>query len=230
MQARFEKLNPGQSLRLASFDLSELYYLRKPGRYTASWPGKPESASFEFEVAPNPARAAADGDPVGRLLPLMKKGWWLGAGPREAKFQPGRNWSEGTGRIVTFVHNPPSYRNDAGHIWLSLMDEASTALPPDTFSSKPEAEYLGKISRWHVYYLASESALKAWPTALEDIKHALTAEFKVSLEVNLDRTEFAVGETVAPSLTIAISERQTSRRRRRFGRRTSCSMARLISE
>ena len=82
------------------------------------------------------------------------------------------------------------------------MDEALTALPPDTFSSKPEAKYLGKIARWHVYYLASESALKAWPTALDDIKHALTAEFKLSLEVNLDRTEFAVGETVAPSLTI----------------------------
>ena len=54
------------------------------------------------------------------------------------------------------------------------------------------------------YLLSSRPKVRAQSLAdaLEDIKQALAAEFQASLEIKLDRTEFGVGETVAPSLTI----------------------------
>src|SRR5687767_13907982 len=69
-------LDAGKSRQIESFDLAEAYYLRKPGKYSAQSTTEPASAPFEFEVITNPA-GATDGDPVGRLLPLLKKDWWL---------------------------------------------------------------------------------------------------------------------------------------------------------
>ncbi len=180
-QEKATRLEPRQTSQLASFDLSESYYLRRPGRYTVRYNGAPPSAPFEFEVTENQVLAGADGDPVGRLLPLVKERWWLGASSSRTTAQPGRNWSEITGRGLTFVFNPPSTNKDAGHVWLWLAEQPAKALPPDDLSSKPEFESLGKVSWWHVYFLASEIALKEWPTAKEDILQSLaTASDTVS--------------------------------------------------
>jgi hypothetical protein len=107
---------------------------------------------------------------------------------------------------VTFVHNPPSWRNDAGHVWLVLTPAPAAPLPPDSNSSKPESEYLGQVDRWHVYFLASANALKAWPTAKDDVRRALAtslqAEPKLAIILDADRVQFAQGEEVSVMLTI----------------------------
>ena len=196
-------LNPGQTIELESFDLADSYYLRNPGRYTVLFSGEPASAPFEFDVAVNPVLAVADGDPVGRLLPLVKKGWWLGAGPgKPVTFQPGSNHGETTGRGMTFVFNEPKRQDNAGLINLWLADKPAPQQPVNPLSSLPQTEYLGKLSRWHVYYLASEKALAAWPTAKEEIQQALAAESKVSLQIDVNRETFAVEEDVQFALTI----------------------------
>jgi hypothetical protein len=199
--SRPENIRGGRSIEIASFDLGESFYLRRPGRYTVSWSGKPASAELEFEVIPNPARATADGDPIGRLLPLRKEGWWLGAGPK-GKFKPGSNWGETTGQIVRFVKNPPAHKGE-GLINLWLADEPAAAVPVRIESSIPTSEYLGKLDRWHVYYLASETA---WPTAKEDITKALAAtpaaESAVSLRIDTDRDVFGSKEEIPFSITL----------------------------
>ena len=190
---RTEKLESGQSFSLTSFNLTSGYYLRRPGRYTAQWTGKPASAAFEFEVVANPAGAAVDGDPLGRLLPLVKEGWLIGTSPGpklKLKRQPGSNWGETTGQAVRFVKNPPVHKGD-GLINLFLADEPAAAKPVDILSSIPISEYLGKVDRWHIYFLASEKALAAWPSAKEDIKKALAAEPAMSFKIDSDRDTFA---------------------------------------
>jgi hypothetical protein len=189
-------LGPGQTRELQTFDLAVSYYLRRPGRYTARFPGSPPSAAIEFEIVPNPILAAADGDPVGRLLPLVQEKWWLGAGASQPKLEPGANWGEVPGRTVNFVFNPPQHKNDSGMILICLADEAAPALPPASYfsSSKPGSQYWGKISRWHVYVTASAIALHAWPTAKEDIIKALSAE----AEAPADRLERQGGSVATP--------------------------------
>jgi hypothetical protein len=172
--SRPENIKAGRSIEIAAFDLGESFYLRRPGRYKVIGSGKPTPAEFEFEVIPNPARAAADGDPIGRLLPLVKEGWWLGAGPAKSQFRPGSNWSEITGQIARFVKNPPA-SNGGGLINICLANERAAEEPVSIESSVPTSEYLGKLDRWHVYWLASDTTVKAWPTAKEDIKKALAA-------------------------------------------------------
>ena len=122
VQVRSEKLAPGQSRVMASFDLAEAYYLRQPGRFSVRWPGEmllrrdtddptspfasPASAPFEFDVTASPM-AAKDGDPIGRLLPLVKKSWWLeGGSSHTTKLHPGSNRSEVNGRLIDFHYKP----------------------------------------------------------------------------------------------------------------------------
>jgi len=170
------KLDPGHSRQLESFDLAEAYYLRKPGRYTVQSTTEPASAPFEFEVIANPD--ATDGDAVGRLLPLLKKDWWLNGGSLQpAKVQPGKNRVQTTGRLVSFQFNPTGYKLDSGLVWLWLADEPAAEKPADD-SFYPATEYLGKIANWHVYFAITPAAEKDWPTAKEDIAKALKADPK----------------------------------------------------
>ena len=147
-------------------------------------------------MAVNPVLAGADGDPVGRLRPLVKKGWWLGAGPgKPAKFQPGSNHGETIGRGMTFVFNGPKWKDDAGLINLWLADK-----PRARAAGEPRIVFAAdRISRqasgWHVYYLASEKALAAWPTAKEEIKQALSAESKVSLQIDVKQDSLPLART-----------------------------------
>ena len=181
------KLDPGLSRELRSFDLAEWYYLRVPGRYTVKWPGEPNwhgefalayapippSGEFQFEVVADPG-AAADGDPVGRLLPLLNERWWLGAvGAKATKLHPGGNHQEVSGRLLTLQYNPTGYKVDAGLVWLWLTDQPAAEQHP-TGDWPPPSEYLGKLTRWHVYFNASTNALRAWPAVKADLKRALS--------------------------------------------------------
>jgi hypothetical protein len=184
------RLGPGQFSEPQSFDLAEWYYLRRPGRYSVRWPRQqvvgppdagadreaavPGTARLEFEVTADGV-AAADGDPVGRLLPLVKDRWCLAAHGKSGPVHPGSNRQEVTGRLISFQYNPTGYKADSGLIWLWLTDEAA-AEQPVTADWPPRSEYLGRISRWHAYIRADANATRAWPDAKEDIRRALAAE------------------------------------------------------
>ena len=170
------RIAPGDAIRSQPFDLASCYYLRRPGRYIVRFPGNPPSAEFELTVTPNRKLALADGDPVGRLLPLVRERWWLGAGAHQAKLRSGRNWQEVPGQIVRFVYNPPAHKADSGLIDICLCDRRAAELPANDLSSVPEAEYLGKVSRWHVYLVVTANAQTAWPAARKEIALALAAD------------------------------------------------------
>jgi hypothetical protein len=167
---------PGMSVELRAFDLASCFYLRRAGRYTVRFAGEPPSAIFELTIKPNPKLSGADGDPVAKLLPLVKEHWWLGAGEHQAKLQPGQNWEAVPGQIVRFVSNPSASNADSGLVDVVLCDRRAGELPVAIESSKPTAEYLGKLARWHVYLVVTANAETAWPTARRDIAHALSAE------------------------------------------------------
>jgi hypothetical protein len=175
VQQRREKIDVGGSKELDQFDLAQAYYLRKPGKYTVQGIEPPVSGAFEFEVAAD-ARAD-DGDPVGRLLPLLRKNWWMTGGLSAGAVRPGSNHAEGNGRLILFDYNPTGYKKDAGLVYLYLTNEKA-AEKKDVNSSLPASEYLGQAARWHVYATVTENAQKDWPTAKEDIKRALETEPK----------------------------------------------------
>jgi hypothetical protein len=174
IQQERQKLDAGQSRQLKSCDLAEAYYLRKPGRYTVQLTEGFPSAPFEFEVIANPN--ASDGDPIGRLLPLIKEHWWL-TGGGSGEIQPGRNRPQTTGKIIYLEFSPTGNKRDTGLIWVWLADKQAAEKGDDN-SNLPASEYLGKASRWHVYFAATDAAAKAWPTAKDDITKALKAEVK----------------------------------------------------
>lgn len=170
---------PGQTQVVAVFDLADSYFLRKPGGYTVKLrkllgDSLPPSGEFRFEVTPD--RAAVN-DPVAALLPLQKKDWLFIASSEAHNRQPGANWQAVNCSTATFRLLPPTSKRDFDFVSLYLADEAAKKQPEDLAieSSAPATEYLGKLSRWHVYFLASEGALKAWPTARDDISKALIA-------------------------------------------------------
>ncbi|MFI5380219.1 MAG: M56 family metallopeptidase, partial [Tepidisphaerales bacterium] len=186
-------IDPGQVKELASFDLAESYYLRRPGKYSVKWSGErgfpagpghgdipgtpalpalPASAELRFEVVGEPA-AQTDGDPVGRLLPLRKDQWRLTVATK-GKVYPGSNWQEVSGCCMTFDYYPTNDQKESSLVWLCLADEPAVA-QPSVAVWPPPSEYLGKVSRWHVYLHTNANALKTWPEAKEDIKRALAA-------------------------------------------------------
>ena len=124
----------------------------------------------------NPAMVGTTNEtqPFGRL--------WLQGGhyQKSAGLRPGGNWTTVPG--YAFVIHRDRYGSrmantnyDATVVWLWLTDIAagSGGMLRDGL---PASEYLGKISRWHVYISADAKALKAWPTAKEDIQRALGGE------------------------------------------------------
>lgn len=170
---------PGSTADVEWIDLAASHYLRRPGRYTATCSGK-----FTFEILPDPA-AAADGDPIGRLLPLTKKGWAVGGSARVEPdslrgrlVRPGSNWDRVPGREIELwpeKHGPRRRDSDSIRIWLTAK-KASPA-PWHTFLGKLHpAEYAGKLPHWHVYLSVPPKALERWPTARDDILLALRTE------------------------------------------------------
>ncbi len=190
------ELAPGAAEVLDTFDLAAYYYLRQPGRYTATWPGAgawgamglpgldeaaeeadvaiPASNTVAFEVLPDPA-AAADGDPVGRLLPLAKNQWSIDAMPSdEPTLRPGGNWGRVPGRQFMFLHCPTHLKDDMALVWVWVTKEKA---PPaeaasDERSERP-SEYVGSSPVGHVYVHVPAKALQRWPTAKADILRAL---------------------------------------------------------
>lgn len=170
------------------FDLTQWFYLRRPGTYTAAWPGQkqpfpgetdaplPATPVVRFEIIAD-AAGAADGNPYGRLLPLVRADWYLWADSIEPeKLHPGSNRREATGISFNFGYRTASEKDtiNSGHghirLWLTNEPAAEQALAE---SDLPPSEYLGKIARWYVYINISPQALEAWPKAKEDIAHAL---------------------------------------------------------
>lgn len=179
-------LAAGEANEVTSFDLSTRFYLRRPGKYSVTAPGvtlrlqdenKRElridgqpSPPFRFEITAD--NAVSDGDPIGRLLPLVKDRWWLSGSGRMTKLHPGRNRSEVNGCQVTFLYNPTGYKDDAGFISLWLTETAADEQPVAK-DWLEESESLGQVDRWHVYFYFDRNAKAAWPTAKKDLVNAL---------------------------------------------------------
>ena len=170
---------------MKAFDLSESFYLRRPGRYSVRWPGglvlrgndeapieraqSPDTGPFEFDVTVNPD-AAADGDPIGRLLPLVKEKWWLTGTGKMGKVHPGGNREEVPGYFVFFHYVPTGYKLDSGTVSVWLTEKAAAEQPVQA-EWPPTSKYLNKVDRWHVYTSIDAIGGKAWPTANDDIKN-----------------------------------------------------------
>ena len=171
---RHVELLPGETQAIAVFDLADSYYLRKPGAYSVQLRGRslPPSGTLRFEITPD---RAAVGDPIGPLLSLTKKNWRFEAPAGRRERSPGANWQSTNCRLVTFRLNPPTSKVEHDFVHLHLADQAAKEQPAELAveSSRPSAEHLGKISHWHVYFQATDGALKAWPTAKSDIAKTL---------------------------------------------------------
>jgi RNA polymerase sigma factor (sigma-70 family) len=194
IMAGLERMDPGQKKQIEAFDLGSVYYLRRPGKYTVSFPGAPEFAmlrpvpeggeaaddglpasnTFQFEIT---GTGPADGDPAGKLLPLEHGTWKLVGNPNgTGKLRPGSNWSEVTGRRFIFEDTPTHLIRDVATITVWLCDDAAGQTAPAGEATEPKTEYAGKIGRWHVYLAIWSEAGRRWPTAAEEIKKALSAE------------------------------------------------------
>jgi len=203
-------IGPRQTLQLQPFDLTVCCYLRHPGSYTVQLPAEthpvqppaypmfslPPSGKLAFEVVAD-AQTDADGDPVGRLLPILPEEWWLmNLGSQIGPLRPGSNRVEATGRALK-LHAPYWFHKnldsgvipptgsgtmaDPGIIWLWLTEKPAAERAPQPGDNTPASEYLGQAGRFIIYISAGADALAAWPTAENDILLALQ-----STAVNFD--------------------------------------------
>jgi beta-lactamase regulating signal transducer with metallopeptidase domain len=180
----------GAALQLHWFDLTDCYYLRHPGSYSAQFrAGRPPmqssgssiqalplSGKFEFEVVSD-AAADDDGDPVGRLLPILPEKWWLRSfGNQAGPLRPGGNREEVTGRALLLGDGVGDRMTSEGRaIWLWLTGQRALEQEARAGDTTPSSEYLGRAGRFFVYIHTNDNALKDWPTAEEDILTALQA-------------------------------------------------------
>jgi len=183
-------LGPGGRVVLDQFDLASYYYLRKPGRYAVQYRGAdlyspiPPSRPFEIEVVAGPA-AKADGDPVGKLLAALPKGWSLWGSTRVGRtyLRPGLHWSRVRADYKQLVHSSYSPKGPGGqqgprpiNVWLA--HERAKHAPWQASSAQWDIEqkptkYLGTGGRYHVYIHLPPGSAKIWPTAAADISKAL---------------------------------------------------------
>ena len=184
------KITPGDTVILDEFDASSYCYLRKPGKYTvryrgtASYSAIPPSPPFEIEVVSSPD-AGADGDPAGRLLAALPKGWSLWGSTRAgiAYCRPGLHWSRVRGGCMRLVHSSYSPKGRPGNrgippiiVWLVRQRAKHVLWQASGNQWDPQQKpttYLGAGLRWHVYVYIPSGAGKAWPTAVRDIGKAL---------------------------------------------------------
>ena len=136
----------GETKVIESCDLSGFYYLRRPGLYTVAFrnvavfkAGVPSSNVVRFRVIAD-AGAAADGDPMGKLLPLVSANFGLIGSPNASgKLRPGRNRKETPGRQYIFV-GPGGLKGSKAAVWLWLMDEAAEEAEPSENDYLPTSE------------------------------------------------------------------------------------------
>ena len=174
--SRETKVAPGEKILIESFDLEKWFYLRKPGKYAVAVRDHrpyPPTGKLEFEVTADPG-GSADGDPIGRLLPLVegKPRWLLAASPKGPdKVRPGKNRKEVTGRLVAFQEE--GAKRNGKIVWFWLTDEPAGEEKEAAAEWPPETQPLGKIGRWHIYVHAPKVALEDWPTVVDEFKAAL---------------------------------------------------------
>lgn len=194
--SRGPTIEPGRVVTLDEFDVSDYYYLRKPGRYVLRYEGErafdreyaniPASPALEITVAADPA-AQADGDPVGKLLAAAPKGWLVGGSPNAWPpwvhvQRPGWNAARVRCRLLELVHEsyrPKGPRGPHGvmpvNVWIAearVREEPWQPLDWEV-TGIPPTEYLGGSRHYHVYVHVPPSAAKAWATVRADVAKAL---------------------------------------------------------
>lgn len=165
----------GATMPLAEGDLSSYYYLRRPGRYAATFQNAelPGSNAVFFQVIPRQA-GDGDGDPMGKLLGLPASGWSIIGSPnRQAEIQPGKNRAKSSGWQFTFVDREKGFKGSACLVQFWLTEQPVAMAEPIDNDPLPATEDLGKVGRWHAYFYASPEALERWPGVKSDLIAAL---------------------------------------------------------
>lgn len=194
-------IRPGETAVLDEFDLECAYFLLKPGKYTAQWPGCkawgsplgrgkplepdiPATNTVSFEIVP-----AAERNSIGETMTILEEecprdwafehGRWSRVSPR-----PGPQWS----RVPCSSYQFSRYdRCDCGptttkgpmhtvSVWLAREKAVEEPWHIDDEKTRP-SEYLGETPFGHLYVEAGDPNLsRHWPTAKSDIAQWLKAK------------------------------------------------------
>ena len=163
----------GETRIIDSFDLSNYYYLRRPGLYTVCFRGVSLSPANVVQFQVTTADKDTDGDPVGRLLSLNSEQWFLIGSPNRRSVAPGANHGETPGWQVAFIDSKQGIKGSKAIVWIWLTDELVEAATPSADSHLPTWRHLGKVARWQVYFYASPEAIAIWPSVEKDVVAAL---------------------------------------------------------
>jgi len=204
-----QTMNPLQSLELGqervldAVDLADYYFLRKPGTYTARWPGAKAwgamTAAFEGMPKPQPDtdlpltntfgfrvlssdRVTPFDLALGVLLESCPKEWLICAAPPVSRLgRPGPQWSRVPCRSYRLEHRD-MYRDgrldrlQIHPITLHLALEKAVEEPwdLDMEEEKRRTEYIGRGPLGHVYLEPiHQSAIKHWPSVGADIARCM---------------------------------------------------------
>jgi len=195
-------IKPGESHVLDEFDLGRGYFLVKPGKYTAHWPGckawgalsegRPKDSEipatniFSFEIVPS-----AQPSPIAEATTILEergpKDWDLEHNRHDLSFpwsQPGTQWRRVPCSGYDFTRR---WRCDCGptttkgsmhtvSVWLAREKAVEEPWQIDDEKARP-SEYLGETPFGHLYVEAGDPNLaKHWPTAKSDIAQWLKAK------------------------------------------------------
>jgi hypothetical protein len=192
-------IKPGETAILREGNLAGSYFLLKPGKYTARFPGTPGEGRrvfpeghelpafsaipatplFAFEVLPSGSQDRY----AGALIELERhcpKGWDLVARkPASYLGKPGRRWGRVPCRRFSFENFPPSgLKRDLAVLNLCITAEMpmeeSWEVPNQANAEDASSEYLGPSAFGHVFLqVPSELVLKRWPRPADDIRNWL---------------------------------------------------------
>jgi hypothetical protein len=143
-------------------NLTYEYLFQKAGRYSIRFCGGfglSNSPAIAIEVTAG--RLSEIDETVASLLPVCPKGWYLQKVPR------GSSRPFGPGFGLQLYHNP--MQGEAVDLWFSKEEVKVDPNPHPHF----EMVYLGHARGQLVYGSVGTNAPALWPTAIEDISHAL---------------------------------------------------------
>ena len=196
-------LEAGQAHVLEAPDLASYYFLRKPGAYTARWPGAkawgvmpaalegmpaeprdsdlPGTNTFAFRVLPSDCVELFD-LALGALLASRPREWRIDAAPPVSRLgRPGSQWSRVPCRQYRFEHREMygDGRLDRLQIhpitlYLALERAVGEPWDLDAEAKKKRTQYLGRGPFGYAYLApVHDSAAKRWPSVTKDIRECL---------------------------------------------------------
>ena len=162
------RVQPSSTAVLAdALDLTDKYILRVTGRYsirfTGGGTGVPASRPITLDIAPG---QLSEFDQLAvRLLSVCPNGWHLAKDARGEVTPFGRARVPGFAAHVCRNH----MRGEAVYLWFTQAE----AKVDSEHEPRVKVEYLGRARGLCVYAAVDKNTPPLWPTAIEDISHAL---------------------------------------------------------